>query len=347
MNEYIFLLFFLSFLIILLFLFKKYSFNKDFLEQIKILTQTQSEIKRILTQQDAFKEDLHRVSLQVKELQSGLKEDSFKLKEELLKDLLKTQKIIENFKTVFEEREKKKEEIEELTKKIYESLIGARKRGLAGENILKEAFSQLKTADLIEYDFKVKGKTVEYALILPNKKRIAIDSKWPAYELLERLNSETDNESKEEILRKIEENVIKKVKEAAQYIDPALTANQVIVALPDSVYFLCKKAHLEAQKQNVLLIPYSLGTPFVLALYKLYLENAYSIDLVDLRSYLQKMESDLKLLLEILENRLVKSKVMLENVCSDYRNILGEMLRNIQYLKKISLKDEDKDKSYS
>ncbi len=343
MNEYIFFIF-LLFFIIAFFLFKRLSYlPKEFLEQLKILTQTQSEIKRILTQQDAFKEDLVKLSSQVKEIESNLKQDSFRIKEELLGDLIRTQKIIENFKTIFEERERKKEEIRELTKKIYESLIGARKRGLAGENILKEAFSQLKTADLIEYDFKIRGKVVEYALILPNKKRIAIDSKWPAYELLERLSSEADN--KEGILRKIEESVIKKVKEATQYIDPALTVNQAIVALPDSVYFLCKRAHLEAQKQNVLLIPYSLGTPFILALYKLYLENTYSVDFSDLKSYLQKTESDLKLLLEILENRIMKSKVMLENACLDYRNILGEMLRDIQHLKKLSLKYEDRSKS--
>ena len=43
---------------------------------------------------------------------------------------------------------------------------------------------------MIDMNFHVNGKVVEYALVLANGKRLPIDSKWPSPDLLDRLNDE-------------------------------------------------------------------------------------------------------------------------------------------------------------
>jgi hypothetical protein len=237
---------------------------------------------------------------------------------------------------VYEARRQLDDELRKATQRIEGVLIGSFSRGKSGENVLHEAFKHFPP-DMIEYNFKVKGKTVEYALILPNKKRLPIDSKWMAAESLERLNQETDVEKRKQIEREIENELKKKVKEVVQYIDEATTTHQVIAAIPDAVFSACRKAHVEAFQQSVILMPYSMTIPYVLALYNLHLQFARSIDVENLEHYLRKIDSSLNEIDKTLENSVARGATMVQNAYGDCKKLVGEMRGLMASLKSMPL----------
>ena len=169
-------------------------------------------------------------------------------------------------------------------------LVGAQSRGNAGEVVLAKAFAQFPP-DMAETQFKVNGKPVEFALVLPNRKRLAIDSKWPAMKKLEQYLAATEPKEREDQLVKIERAVSKKVEKVTKYIDPATTMNLGVAAIPDAAYFACRTAHIEAYRQRVLLMPYSLTIPLLLALYNLDMQLARSVDVEKLDAYLSQVET--------------------------------------------------------
>jgi DNA recombination protein RmuC len=67
----------------------------------------------------------------------------------------------------------------ESVRRLEGVIAGTQSKGLAGENILEVVFSQLPPEWQLR-DFKVKNKTVEVALGLPNNLILPIGSKGPA-----------------------------------------------------------------------------------------------------------------------------------------------------------------------
>jgi len=128
---------------------------------------------------------------------------------------------------------------------------------------------------MIDTNFQVRGKVVEFALILPNGKRLPIDSKWVAGRLILELEKETDQQKRKKIIEEIEKEVFRRIKEVKQYVDPDLTWNQAIAAVPDSVYAVCRNAHLKAKDENVILMPYSMVLPLLLYIYRFHLSICY------------------------------------------------------------------------
>src|SRR6202171_2018135 len=109
-------------------------------------------------------------------------------------------------------------------------------------------------AEMIDRNFRVNGKVVEYALILANGKRLPIDSKWPSPELLDRLNDGLQEPGQEVTLVQEIERVLRlKVREVKQYIDPAATLGFALAAVPDPVFNACRRAHLGAYRDGALL----------------------------------------------------------------------------------------------
>jgi len=208
--------------------------------------------------------------------------------------------------------------------KIEAVLLGAQSRGAAGEVVLAEAFAQFP-AEMGETQFKVNGKPVEFALVLPNNKRLPIDSKWPAVKELEQYSQEQDETARQELLGKIEKAVLKKVEEVTKYIDAATTASVAVAAIPDAAYFACRTAHIDAYRQRVLLMPYSLTIPFLLALYNLHLQFARSIEQENLDAYLSQMDALLTQIEDKLENSVQRGVTMISNAYSDLRGQISQM----------------------
>jgi len=269
------------------------------------------------------------------QLQDNLKNGLEKTREEL-KSL--TRDLLEELRKRDEIRKEREKEFLERVKRIDEIIAGTSAKGLSGEEILTETFKKLPP-EMIETNFKVGGKVVEFALILPNGKRLPIDSKWPAGNLLIKLEKEQDPEKRKEIIEEIEEKVIERIKEVKQYIDPNLTWSQAIAALPDSVFSVCKKAHLKARENNIILIPYSMVLPLLLYMYRLHLQYAISIDIENLQNHLLAISKNLDEMENILENKIYRGATMISNAYSEYKQYLSQIRSSI-----IKLKGEEKPK---
>src|SRR5439155_422020 len=94
-----------------------------------------------------------------------------------------------------------------------------------------DAFRQFPP-QMIDMNFHVNGKVVEYALVLANGKRLPIDSKWPSPDLLDRLSDELQEPAKEALVVQEIERVLRlKVREVRQFNDAKRNVGQMRGAL--------------------------------------------------------------------------------------------------------------------
>ena len=219
-----------------------------------------------------------------------------------------------------------------------EIIAGTSAKGISGEEVLRETFKKLP-AEMIETNFSVGGKQVEFALVLPNQKRLPIDSKWPAGNLLLELEKETSPKRKKEIIEEIERETIRRVKEVRQYIDPNITWSQAIAAVPDSVYSVCRQAHLRARENDVILMPYSMVLPLILYMYRLHLQYAISIDMENLKNHLISISRNLDEMESILENKIYRGATMVQNAYLDYKQMISKIRASLQELQIKELKE--------
>lgn len=253
------------------------------------------------------------------------------IQDSLKNGIVKTHEELSHLRQEEELRKQRELENIERIKRLDSIVAGTYAKGLSGENILREIFKQFPK-DMIATNFAVGGKTVEFGLVLPNKKIIPIDSKWTASNLTLSLEKETSPEKREKIIEEIEREVIKRIKEVKQYIDPAVTWSQAIVALPDSVYSVCKKPHLEAQKTDILLMPYSMALPLLLYMYRLHLQYAQSLDLENLQSHLANVTRNLNEMEIVLENQIARGSTMISNAYSTYKQIISRIKSSLTEL---------------
>ncbi len=250
-----------------------------------------------------------------------------------LKDgIEKTRELLEELRRRDEARKEKEKEFLERIKRVDQILAGTTAKGISGEEILRETFKKLPP-EMIETNFQVRGKVVEFALILPNGKRLPIDSKWPASKLILDLEKEESPEKRKEIIDEIDKEVMRRIKEVSQYIDPDLTWSQAIAAIPDSVYSVCQRAHLKAREENVILLPYSMVLPLLLYMYRLHLQYAISIDIENLQNHLLSIAKNLDEMENILENRISRGAIMIQNAYLEYKNKISQIRSSLESLK--------------
>lgn len=304
------ILFFILFLIFLLFFYFLFRLTEKIGQQNQINLQQAKDIQEI-------KEKLSLGTQIQDHLKNGLE---------------KTRELLEELRRRDEVRKEKEKEFSERIKRVDEILAGTTAKGLSGEEILRETFKKLPP-EMIESNFQVRGKMVEFALILPNGKRLPIDSKWPASKLVLDLEKETEPEKRKEIVEEIEKEVIKRIKEVKQYIDPNLTWSQAIAAVPDSVYSVCKSAHLRAREDNVILMPYSMVLPLLLYIYRFHLQYAISLDIENLQSHLMAVVKNLDEMENILENKIYRGATMVSNAYLEYKQLISQIRSSIEELK--------------
>ena len=284
-----------------------------------------SHVESVSNQQSALSQSLSMVQTAVQGVETKVLESSAGVRDAIGKDLSDARVAMERLKADAEERRRMEEDVQASARRIETVLLGSRTRGAAGENILQDAFRQFP-AEMIDMNFRVNGKVVEYALILANGKRLPIDSKWPSPELLDRLSDGLQEPGKEATLVQEIEKVLRlKVREVRQYIDPAATLGFAVAAVPDPVFNACRRAHLEAYREGVILMPYSMTIPYVLALFRLHLQYAKSIDLENLEGYLQQIDDNVASLDRLLENSIARGSTMIQNAFTDAKRNLGQM----------------------
>jgi hypothetical protein len=199
-------------------------------------------------------------------------------------------------------------------------LAGGAAKGRAGENVLREHLAELPPG-MLATDFRVGGKVVEFGLLLPDGRRLPIDSKWTCLAELEALESAEDQREIDAAARAIEKAVALRAREVAQYLDPAVTAPIAIAAIPDAAYGVLKRAHADAYGRGVVIVPYSSALPIVLFLYSLVQRFG---DAADVQSSLAEVAGLLEAMEAVVENKFARAGTMIVNGADEFRSQLGK-----------------------
>jgi DNA recombination protein RmuC len=240
--------------------------------------------------------------------------------EQVQQSLEGARRALEELRVRDQERRGTDDEQREVVRRLATVLAGGATKGRAGEQVLREHLSQLPPG-MLTSDFRVNGKVVEFGLVLPDGRRLPIDSKWTALAELEALEAATDPLERDQRSRAVEKVVVARTKEVAQYLDPALTSPVAVAAVPDAVFAVLKRAHAEAYRSGVIVVPYSSALPIVLFLYELVRRFG---DVADVQASLSEIGGLLDALEGIVENRFTKAATMLTNGADEFRANLGK-----------------------
>lgn len=220
----------------------------------------------------------------------------------------------------------------ESIRRLEAIIAGTQTKGAAGENIVEVVFAQLPPEWQVR-DFRVGNKNVEFGLRLPNNLILPIDSKWAATELLEKFLAAEDTNEQQRLKTEIERAVLAKAKEVRKYLDPNLTADFGIAAVPDAVFDLCGSVQVQALRINIVLISYSLFIPYLLLVYQMMLKSSQTIDLQRLNAYLDTAQANVSEIQEELEGRFSRAIAMLNNSRDDMRVQLSKIASGLTSLR--------------
>jgi hypothetical protein len=240
--------------------------------------------------------------------------------EQLRQGMDGARRALDELRTRDQERRATDGEQREVIRRLATVLAGGASKGRAGEQVLRDHLSQLPPG-MLTADFRVNGRVVEFGLVLPDGRRLPIDSKWTALAELEALEAADDAIGRDQCARAVERAVVARTKEVAQYLDPALTAPVAVAAVPDAVFAVLKRAHAEAFGHGVVVVPYSNALPIVLFLYELV--RRYG-DVSDAHASLAEVARVLDAMDAIVENRFAKAATMLTNGADEFRSHLGK-----------------------
>lgn len=234
-------------------------------------------------------------------------------------DLGRVRELVEGLRAGADARVRAEAPVWEAVRRLESVLAGGGARGRAGENLLHEALSHLPPGMLIR-DFSVGGRPVEFALALPDGRRLPVDSKWTAVRELAAVEAEEDPGLREALLRRIENEVARRAREVRGYLDPSLTTPFAVACVPDAAFAACRKAHADAFVDGVVIVPYSSALPVLLTLYVL--ASRYG-GASDVRDCLAEIESVLSVMEQTLEHKVAKASTMLGNAAQDWRTQVG------------------------
>lgn len=229
-------------------------------------------------------------------------------------------RAVEELRVRDEERRGREAEHMDVVRRLSTVLSGGTTKGRAGENVLQEYFADLPP-DMLLNDFRVNGKIVEFGLRLPDGRCLPVDSKWSAIAELEALEATDDPVERSRLAVVMEREVAKRAKEVAQYLDPSLTAPVALAAVPDPVYEVLRKAHGEAYRRGVVIVPFSMALPVLLFLYSLV--SRYGRE-GDVQACLGEIASVLEGIEQIVETRLTRATTMLQNGNDELRAHVGK-----------------------
>ncbi len=235
-------------------------------------------------------------------------------------ELAAARRVLESMQVREEERRAADGESREVVKRLATVLAGGAGKGRAGENVLREHLCELPPS-MLATDFRVGGKVVEFGLVLPDGRRLPIDSKWTGLAELEALEAAGTVVEREACARAVERAVALRAREVAQYLDPALTSPVAVAAIPDAAYDVLKRAHADAFARGVVVVPYSTALPIVLFLYALVQRFG---DAADVSASLAEVATLLGAMEGVLENKFARAATMLSNGSDELRSYLGK-----------------------
>lgn len=269
------------------------------------LGQLQSELTRVARAQDDLRRDVqHSRESSLKQIADA----TLGLKGEIGA----AQKALAEVKALEQGRARQMDQAADTLKRLEAVVAGSSSRGVAGENILARALAQLPP-DLLELNVAFGSKIVEYALRLPGGRLLPIDSKWTSVAALERLATVSDTQERKRLQEQVARDVRSRAREMAKYLDPERTLALAVLAVPDAVYGAAPEVHGEAYREGVLVVPYSLALPYVLALYRLTLRFGATVDTDKLAERLRALDESLRSAGEEVEGRMSRGLVQIQN----------------------------------
>jgi len=221
-------------------------------------------------------------------------------------------KALAEVKALEQGRARQMEMAADTLKRLEAVVAGSSTRGAAGENILARALGQLPP-DLLAANVAFGNKVVEYALRLPGGRFLPIDSKWTSVAPLERLADTADAVERRKLQDQVVREVRGRIRDMSKYLDPERTLSIALLAVPDAVYVSAPEVHGEGYREGVLVVPYSLAMPYVLALYRLTLRFGSSVDTDQLAARLRSVDECLRRLGDEVEGRLSRGLVQIQN----------------------------------
>ena len=239
---------------------------------------------------------------------------------ELRGDMGRVRELVEGLRASSEARVRAEEPVWHAVRRIESVLAGKGSRGRAGENLLEEALAHLPPGMLVR-DFGVGGRRVEFALVLPDGRRLPVDSKWTAVRELEELRGESDEARRSTLCKRIEDEVSRRAREAEAYLDPTLTTPFAVACVPDAAFAVCRKAHADAFTRGVILVPYASALPVLLALYALAARYGAGDEV---QGCLAELEGLISAMAQTLENKVARATTMLQNASDEWRTHVGK-----------------------
>lgn len=245
----------------------------------------------------------------------------------LIDDLKKTKETLIKLESEYQARKEQESKAWGSLERLENIIAGTQTKGRAGEAIVFEQLSKFP-CEMMEARFSPGGnKEVEYALILPDQKRLPIDSKFPA-EVLQKAGELEERNQIETARKEVEDIIKKKVKEVSEYIAPQVTTDIAVCAIPDGAYRYCTTVLSSAYKYNrVIILPYSMLVPFLLAFYRLYLVQfqTHSVDIQKFLSQVSGLDKRVDEMGMILKNSIDRAISMLTNASADFRDHLSNI----------------------
>jgi DNA recombination protein RmuC len=283
------------------------------------LAQLQAEILRVGRRQEELRTEMHRgreaSQREIAEAAQGIRGE-----------IGQAHVALAEVKALEQGRARQMDEAADSLRRLEAVVAGSGTRGVAGENILARAFAQLPP-DLLECNVPFGSRVVEYALRLPGGRFLPIDSKWTSAASLERLAEAEDAQERRRLTEQVARDVRARIREMSKYLDPERTLALALLAVPDAVYTAAPEAHGDGYREGVLVVPYSLTLPYVLALYRLTLRFASGVDTDQLAARLRALDESLRRIDEEVEGRLSRSLVQIENAREALRDHVGEAQR--------------------
>lgn len=271
----------------------------------RTLGQLQGELQRVTRAQDELRRDA----------QQGREASVKQLTDAALGirgEIGAAQKALAEVKALEQGRARQMEQAADTLKRLEAVVAGSSTRGVAGENILARALGQLPP-DLLAVNVAFGNKVVEYALRLPGGRFLPIDSKWTSVAPLERLADTEDPVERRKLVDQVAREVRGRIRDMSKYLDPERTLSIALLAVPDAVYISAPEVHGEGYREGVLVVPYSLAMPYVLALYRLTLRFGSSVDTDQLAARLRSVDESLRRLGDEVEGRLSRGLVQIQN----------------------------------
>jgi len=269
------------------------------------LGQLQSGLAQVVRTQDELRREVHQSresSLrQLADATLGLKGD-----------IGAAQRALAEVKALEQGRARQMEQASDALRRLEAVVAGSATRGVAGENILARALTQLPP-DLLEINVAFGGKVVEYALRLPGGRLLPIDSKWTSVPTLERMAETTDALERKKLVDQVGRDVRLRAREMSKYLDPERTLSIAVLAVPDAVYEAAPEVHADAYRQGVLVVPYSLALPYVLALYRLSVRFGATVDGDQMAERLRALDQALRHVADETESRLSRGLIQAQN----------------------------------